>query len=231
MRDRRDIKNPLDLNEISDSALRKNVFRELGKDLSRKLKDGYTTDGPGSIARLMEMAFKAGVELGSDPNFSPTATDRKRRMTDMDVPSLPREQMYRIRMALGIDALHGRNLRELNPQAMVMFMRPKLRGLPSSMSRDGWLCVGTYDSEGLSNKVVNPYLKLGLYTEDYKLGDDGWRIVVLSEWGFELMLTGETSGMEARSPGTSSTYKMFREALGDDPLELVRSAGATLKVI
>ncbi|MCS4089095.1 hypothetical protein [Rhizobium sp. BK176] len=98
---RRNLSDPLDLGEIAEASLRKNVFRELGRELSYEIKQGYNTDAPGSIARLMEKAFKAGLELGADPSFSATQRTAKRVMGEIDIPSLPRQQIYLIRLAMG----------------------------------------------------------------------------------------------------------------------------------
>ncbi|NTF17698.1 hypothetical protein G6L37_04745 [Agrobacterium rubi] len=225
---RRD-RDTLDINDVADAALRKNIFREFGKDLSSSIRSGYQTDVPGSIARLMEKAFRAGLALGSDPSFEPTKKSDTRPITDMDVPSLPRQQLAYIRIALGIDP-YGRvpaRPQPTRPEALVVFMRPRDPGLPSTMSRDGWFHVGGVDAEGLSNKVVNPYIKLGLYDEPFEVGG-GWRIAVMTEWGYELMLKGRTNGPKDRSPGTSSTYSAYRALIGDDPWVVVQRAGKLL---
>lgn len=222
-------KEPLELVEISDSSLRKNVFREIGRDLSSCIKAGVVTDTPGEIARLMEKAFRAGLELGADPRFDANQKTPRRTMTDMDIPSLPRDQIYFIRHALGIDGRQvERRFRETPAEALVLIMRPKIPGLPSTLSRDEWLLPHGF-GDPLSNKVVNPLIKLGLYHEPQELGH-GWKVSFMSEWGFELLTTGKTRGMDDRRTGTSSTVEQYLELVGDDFDDLFQRAGRQLGI-
>lgn len=221
-----------DLDDISDAAVRKNIFREFGKDLSASIRSGRQTDAPGAVARLMEQAFRAGLALGADTAFKPTDKDDARVVTDMNVPSLPREQLYIIRMSLGIDPFGrgGSRTGKCRSEALVMFMRPRDRRLPSTMSRDAWLHVGRVSADGLSSKVVNPLIKMGLYEEPWETQGE-WRIAFMTEWGFELMVTGQTSGVKQRHEGGSSTYEEYSRLVGQDRWAVVQRAGKELQVI
>jgi hypothetical protein len=224
-------REPLDLDDMTDAALRKNIFRELGRDLSHSIKNGYSTDTPGEIARLMEKAFKAGLLLGANPEFDPTQKDSKRPMTEMDVPSLPRQQLYMIRLALGIDVSGNRRTSPpTSSEALVLIMRPKHPGLPSTLSKDEWLIPFGYKMDGLSNKVVNPLIKLDLYRSPVDIGG-GWKVTFMTEWGYELFTTGQTQGLEARKPGSSSTATEFQKLIGNDLNDLFRRAGRKLGVL
>ncbi|MCS4089096.1 hypothetical protein FHT76_000685 [Rhizobium sp. BK176] len=109
-------------------------------------------------------------------------------------------------------------------------MRPKHPGMPSTISRDEWLIPLGYDRKGLSNKVVNPLIKLGLYSTPYEL-NGGWKVTFMTEWGFELLTTGQTRGLDDRVSGTSSTAKQYQSLFGDDINDLFRRAGRKLGVI
>lgn len=219
--------DPLDLAEISDANLRKNVFREIGRDLSYH----GSTDMPGAIARLMEKAFKAGLKLGTNPNFSPYQKDTNRPMTEMDIPSSPRKKLFLIRVVLGADNLtRNRPPKKLVSEALVLIMRPRRPGL-SIITRDEWLLPCEFKKDGLSNRVVMPLIKLGLYTTPHDLALPGWKATFVTEWGFELLMTGQTRGLTDRKPGKSSTWSQYRNLMGDDLDDLLKRAGRTLGLI
>lgn len=75
------------------------------------------------------------------------------------------------------------------------------------------------DMKTYSNKSILPLVKLGLMAQPRNLGG-GWRATYLTEWGFELLVTGRTSGPDSRPEGKSSTYRLYRKLLGagDGPM-------------
>ncbi|MCS4089310.1 hypothetical protein [Rhizobium sp. BK176] len=174
---------------------------------------------------MMEKAFRAGLELGADPSFSPTQRDQHRPMTDLDVPPLPRRQMQYIRWAMG-DSYDETPIvtGDPKPETLVLIMRPG-----NSYVRDEWLCVDCYAPNGLSNKVVNPLIKLGLYAKALDIGN-GWKVTFLTEWGFELLVTGKTKGLDGRIDGSSSTFERYAKLLGNDLNALFRRAGRNLNI-
>jgi len=99
---RRYARDPLDLDEMADAERRKMVFRELGRELSQSIRERALTDTPGTVARLLEKAFRAGVELGREQDFDIKETDTRRDITDIDVPPRPRERLNEFRMALRV---------------------------------------------------------------------------------------------------------------------------------
>lgn len=231
---RRDWRDKLDPVELADVDLRKSIFREMANDFLRSVKHGVVTDRPGSIARMMEQAFKAGALAAKvDADFD--SRDRlKRPLTEMDIPSLAREALRWFRYALGggwnldnfyqpADTLNiGNGAEPFRPEALVLFMRPKMRGLPSTMTKDEWYLSLPYDKETFSNKVVGPLEKAGLLkTSDL---ERGWRIGFVTEWGFELLTTGQTSFPEYRKQGASTTFSAYRELIGRDPVRLAVKA-------
>jgi hypothetical protein len=186
---------------MRESKRRKSAFREVAKDYNR---DPHITDRPGTIAKMMEMAFQAGVESVQSPGTHADASPAM--LGDLDVPSMSRDLLeYWRRFRFGVD--HKKAYPTINRYAFIL--QPKVRGLPATMSRDNWHPNDDgYRNEPRSNKVINPLIKLGLL-ERRTLGDGETVAAVLTEWGYELLATGKTSLPENRSVGASSTYDRY----------------------
>jgi len=203
-----------DINDVADADLRKSIFRDMAKSLVQSMREGAVTDRPGSIARLMEHAFRAGVEVAkSDRQFD--SKDRlKRKMTEQDIPRLSREALRWFRY--GLSGGHETPQREpLRAAALVLFMKPKVPGFPSTVSKDEWL-MSEFRATTLSNKIIGPLEKLKLI--DCQDLESGWRIGTFNEWGFELLMTGQTSFSEDRSPRGSSTASLYGKLLEEKPI-------------
>lgn len=201
----------LNVEDVADADLRKSIFREMGKSLVQSMREGAVTDRPGSIAKLMEQAFRAGVKVAkADANFN--VKDRlRRRMTEQDIPRLSRESLRSFRFFLSRKS--ELPLQEpLRAEALALFMRPKVPGMPSTISRDEWLVS---NSHNFSNRIIGPLEKLKLI--DCRDLISGWRMAMFNEWGFELLMTGETSFVEDRLPGRSSTVRRFLELVEEQP--------------
>jgi len=222
---RRRSTDKLDIEEMQDADLRKSVFREMGRDLVDRIKDGVLTDRPGAVARLMEMAFRAGMETAkADRHFD--AKDRvARRMTEADVPSTPRRYLSTFRFALFGGHDIGQRRLETRPEGLIFFMRPRDPRFPSTMSRDDWfLSYPSGDRETFSNKTIGPLIKLGLI-EDRDMSN-GWRFGTWTEWGYELLATGKTAMPDDRKQFGSSTIAEYRELVSGEPGPLRRAAAA-----
>lgn len=224
---RRRWKEKLEPAEAADADLRKATFRDMANDFLWDLKHGIITDRPGSIARMMEQAFKAGVLAArSDPTFD--SKDRlKRSLTDMDVPSLARDALKWFRYALGggfgihdfykpVETLDLGKTEPFRAAGLVVFMRPKIAGLPPTLTKDEWFLWNGHSKQTFSNKVIGPLGKAGLLNI---VGPDevGRRLAVVNEWGFELLVTGRTSFPEDREPGTSGTYAVYQKLMHGTP--------------
>jgi hypothetical protein len=236
--ERREWKAKVDPEEVADVDLRKSIFREMANDFFWSLKHGAITDRPGSVARMMEQAFKAGaLAAKADETFD--SKDRLRRpMTEMDVPSLARDALRWFKLALEGGWNHhniyqpaeslaiGRE--PFRPEGIVLFMRPKIPGLPSTMTRDQWYLSLPYGRHDLSNKVVGPLAKLGLV----KISDlsGGFRMAVLTEWGFDLLVTGRTAFPADRQDCDSSTFETYGKLFqGENPAQLAAKALGMMK--
>lgn len=222
----RDYRNPIASEDVRDPALRKNVFREMARDFIAMMKEGGITDRPGTIARMMEAAYRAGLETPRDAETavsrSTRAAHRPRMFTDMDVPSFPRDRLEELRLWLFGSSPYGdrgdgyplNGRKDPGHEQIVLFMRPAHPGMPASVSRDEWMLAIDGGHRGFSNKGILPLVKLGLYEASEPDGN-GWRFAILTEWGFELLATGSTSPPEARVPGASTTAARYRTCVGD----------------
>lgn len=185
--------------DMAEAKRRKSAFREVAKEYN---KYPFITDRPGTIAKMMEMAFQAGVE--STQTSVSQAMAKVPTLNDLDVPSLSRDLIdHWRRFQVG---MRGKTPPTINRYAFIL--QPKTPGLPASMSRDNWY-PNDDDLRGdpRSNKVINPLIKLGLL-EQRTLGN-GATAAILTEWGYELLLTGKTSHPKDRSPEGSSTYGRY----------------------
>lgn len=237
-----DFRDCIDASSVADPELRKNVFREMARDFTQEWKEGGVTDRPGTIARMMEAAYRAGLEAPRQAmQAGPARTPRRstpRRFTDMDVPSFPRDRLFNLRLWMfGASPMRDPDNRypangthEPHSGQLALVMRPALPGYPSSVSRDEWMLAsfGPGKGETFSNKAVLPLIKLGLYQATEPM-EGGWRFATLTEWGFELLATGGTTMPDERMPGRSSTYERYRAAAGDG--HLLRNAAVALGVI
>lgn len=229
---RRSYRHAIDPAEMADPALRKNVFREMARDFTSAMKEGAVTDRPGTIARMMEAAYKVGLEAASDKasDTSFGLARRPARFTDMDVPSLPRQQLSYIRLYLfgsyEIGPHVDRN-RVPGKEQFALLMRPAIPGMPSSVSRDEWMLASFGERKTFSNKAILPLVKLGLYKAT-ESDANGWRFAVLTEWGFELLATGQTAMPDERTPGSSSTFDRYLDCLDDR--EVIKAAAIALRL-
>ena len=212
-RDYRDHRSPVDPAEMDDPALRRNVFRAMASDFLACAKEGAVTDRAGSIARMMEAAFKAGQSAA--PSLGPKAgAARRREITDMDIPSLPRRELFTLRLIL----FGSRSDRHPEPIQLALWMSPKVPGFPSEMSSDRWRVPGNQIGDGFSNKTVLPLVKAGLY-EATEPDDEGYRYARLTEWGYELLAKGRTAHEQVRQQGHSTTYRTYAALVNGRSLE------------
>jgi len=199
----RDHRSSVDPSEMEDPSLRRNVFRAMASDFLASAKEGAVTDRAGSIARMMEAAFKAGQSVAPSPK-SKARVVLRREITDMDIPSLPRRELSTLRIIL-----FGSQV-DRYPEAihLALWMSPKIPGYPSEMSSDRWRVPGNSIGDGFSNKTVLPLIKAGLY-EAIEPDDEGYRYARLTEWGYELLAHGRTAHDDVRRPGASGTYQTY----------------------
>lgn len=203
----------LDLDEIRDVDLRKSIFREMAKDLLTS----SPADKAASIARLMEKAFKAGFELAREDGRATTSDRLVRRMTAMDLPSLSRNHLSTMRTLIFeqsyLDLRPGIDRGVGDPGQILYLWIP-----PNIAFRSGrWKAVeedhNCWDS---SEKVLRPLIKSGLLQE---FTSNGQLFCFLTDYGYELLRTGETSLPDDRDgvdPQIAEDYHRAMQASADD---------------
>jgi hypothetical protein len=223
--------DPFDLNRLPVPYLRKSIFREHARQLMSERTRGLHLDTPGEIANLMERAYKAGMQLGSNPAVALGSSKALRTiekvqppqtgqviLTDAALPALAKRELSHFNLAVGCDRDHVRRW-DANPEGLVLIMRPAIPGLPTTKSRDQWFYINSGGSFGWSNKVIVPLVRLGLYETPRDLRH-GWKVTYMTEWGFEFFSTGSTVPLENRTPGASGTYDRFASVAVGDRREL-----------
>lgn len=211
-----DFRDRFTADDVADPTRRKGVFREMAKDLLRGNREGAVTDAPGAISRLMELAYKAGIEAGkSDLSASRTSTSAPiSSFTELDLASLTRSQIPMLRLYLFGELSVGRVKRLPDSNEIFAFKRPKAPGLPSTMSRDEWLIKSNRD--GFSGKVFAPLIKSGMYQTVEGMFRGGWEVAFLTERGYELLRTGETCRAENYRVGGTRTFDEYRSVMPDE---------------
>lgn len=208
-----------------DAARRKQIFRSHAGDLIRAVRGRYTTDAPGDVAKLMEDAFRAGLSIGqSQGGFDPSQRVGSMRITLKDVPRLSQDIFKIAHIHLGLHR-GGKVTRELldavESSHMIVFKTEGIALQDYRVTADSWnYWTGTY-----GNKIMSPLFKMGLFHEPRHV--DGRVISALTEWGFELLLTGSTNGPDDRMPGASTLYEHYRRVChrGDKAVALLRAGG------
>lgn len=190
--------------DVADPKRRRAVFREAGKSLT--WARDVITDRPGAIASLMELAFEAGKASVSESRRP--SNNRERRMRDIDVPSLSRA-IFADWRRFKVGTSRRGDVPSLD--AFRFILLPGDPNVPSRLSADRWVEYGRSIDFSRSNKAMRPLLKMGLFRDkNVELADgSSASSAELSEWGFELLVTGATAFPEDRADGTSSTFESF----------------------
>lgn len=205
-----DFRDKIEAADIADVGRRKNIFRAMAKDFLVAKREGAITDGPGTIARMMEQAYKAGMEgakLGLSAGSA--AAQQATRFTELDLPATSRESLRYLRQHL-FKAWEVGEIRTIAaPGRLFVFMRPQLDGIAASLTRDEWLVywLGEQDPKGVSNKAFLPMIRAGLFEYVRGVLKGGWEVVSLTERGYELLRTGDTCTLEDHRPGTTRTAR------------------------
>ncbi|PZR93528.1 MAG: hypothetical protein DI537_10445 [Stutzerimonas stutzeri] len=194
----------LDPAEIQDTDLRKGVFRAMSKDFLECNRSKVLTDGPGTLARMMEHAYKAGMEVARADSSATPADRLVRQMSLHDLPSLTQRVIEDLK-----DVLFGwgANAREPDAKHLWAFMTLRDPRFPT-LSKDRWRIADRKEFP-FSDKAFGPLVKAGLY-EIREISSATFRVAMLTEWGFEFLATGKTSFAEDRAACRSSTYHRYQ---------------------
>ncbi len=204
-------KDTLSLQDLTDTGLRKALFKDMSAALSGEIARGVCEDGPSSIAKLMERAFQTGLAMRDVPGLDKQSGDVSLPLKEADLPSTLRRQLYKFKLLLGF-GLDGSVRGEPTARGMVLIMLPRRPEYYSAVSRDEWVSPILKKNSPFSLNVVNQMLQFGLYERPSEF-DGGWMITHMTEWGFELLTTGATHGLRGRIPGSSGTYGAFKSLI------------------
>jgi hypothetical protein len=190
-------------NEAADVDLRQSVLREMARDLLFNIEQGSFDSPTDALAQMLDQAFRSGVDVAqTDRSFS--ADDRiEREMTKMDAPLGSREALNRMIHAI-CGSFNPDNKRlDPSPHALIFVQ------VPTKTNDGAWRQVGHFTRE-YSHKAIAPLFELGLIKQI-----PGSAASCLTEWGYELVMTGKTSLPDSRWPRTSSTAHEWA-ALADE---------------
>jgi hypothetical protein len=207
-----------DVDRLTQAHERQEAFLNVGWELSKEIKAGILLNAPLKVARLLEMAFRAGIAFNSLGN---EATNRGQRDEDwspkslmpQDLPDLVQRCFYRIQIGMGWDD-RTRSYKDGTAEGLMLIMPPSDSDI-ASRCRGRWFNVVGYNAPGFSDKAIMHLVKLGLYEEPY-VRDDGWKTTSMTEWGYELFTTGATKLLKDRRPGGSHTYAEFADLASKD---------------
>jgi hypothetical protein len=192
--------------EMRNPKTRKAVFREAGKIYTKMERD--LTDRPGSIARLMEMAFKAGVaHVGKAAPMEVATGSDSEKMYDIDVPSLSREVLHDFRRYL-VGLRSDGTRPKIEDFALIHEYGLDVR---DRKQKNRWVESDPKSDRSHSKKAVGPLVKLGLFEDaTFELSDGSVaKGVVVTEWGIELLLTGATAILKNRQEERSTTHPTY----------------------
>lgn len=216
----RSIKDKLPTEEMLDPKLRKNVFREMGRDFSSLIKEGMINDRPGTVARLMEKAFQAGLQLSQENTYS-TQPSRKARMTDMDLPSRTRQSLASFRSSIFTTAFFGKrdpDFADMPPEQLhyhafvLIFEHRRFKDSVGNYQQNQWIIPECREPNSYGHTTLSGLFKNDLYR--IQETDLPFKYATLTEWGYELLATGSTARPEDRIFGGSSTFKTWQHISG-----------------
>jgi hypothetical protein len=158
----------------------------------------------------MEKAFKAGLAAREmNPDTKPSSRTTNRRMTDRDLAPTAVKAIQMMRLfSVGYkyyDGPPGEPPYKHPPHA-VLFLVPQMQGIYAALTKDDWRLASLHgEHQDYSNKAIGPLIKAGLLEENWL--QSGMQIATFTEWGYELLVTGETSLPENRVRHQSATAR------------------------
>lgn len=202
-----------DLDNLMQVHLREREFLNMGWELSKEIEAGILRNAPGKVARLLEMAFRAGIAFNSVGNEATKGRHlddgrSPKSLMPEDLPFLVQQCFRRIQMGLGWDD-RSRSYKDGTPEGLMLIM-PTSDSDVAAKCRGRWFNVIGYNAPGFSDKAIMHLVKLGVY-EAPDVRDDGWKTTCMTEWGYQLFTTGATKLLDDRQPGGSSTYSKFAD--------------------
>jgi hypothetical protein len=197
------------IDRLGQTHARTQMFRDVGEQLVDEINAGKLFHAPGSVARLLEKAFRAGIAFNSLPK-SAAATIEDRRpqyLVEDELPYIVLECLVGLKHGLGWD----REARRYNPTAegLVLIAIPDDPDFPKKL-RGGWFNSVSDGRRSFSKQAVERLIKLGLFQDPVEM-DDGGKVTQMTEWGYELFRLTATRAVEDRIPGASRTFSEYSD--------------------
>lgn len=156
-----------DPDDLRDPARRRTAFRDVVKDIRETAKDDArfrTVDVNGTLTRAMEMAFKAGLDMGrADPSFTGKASaENSGVITEKMIPSLARNSLTTLSIWMGM----------YDRKPSIEHVRPVVLTLvsadPLDRSKMAWMIVMPEQTrrETMGLKSLSPLQRLGFLALD-----------------------------------------------------------------
>ncbi len=184
------------------------MFRDAGEHIVGEINAGKLFHAPGSVARLLEKAFRAGIAFNSLPKSATAIEDRRPQyLVEDELPNIVLECLLGLKHGLGWD----RETRQYRPtpEGLVLIAIPDDPDFPKKL-RGRWFNSVSDGRRSFSNQVVERMIKLGLYQTPVEMYDGG-KVTQMTEWGYELFRLTATRALDDRIPGASRTFAEYSD--------------------
>lgn len=187
---------------------RAQMFRDAGERLVDEINAGKLFHARGSVARLLEEAFRAGIAFNSLPKSVAVVEERRPQyLVEDELPHIILECLLGLKHGLGWD----REARRYDPTAegLVLIAIPDDPDFPKKL-RGRWFNSVSYGRRSFSNQAVERLIKLGLYQAPVEM-EDGGKVTQMTEWGYELFRLTATRAINDRTHGASRTFSEYSD--------------------
>jgi hypothetical protein len=207
----------MEIMRLTGSVLRGNqqttLFREAGTALLNDIASGKLMSPSTAVARLLEKAFRAGIEIStltmpaapSMPAPSSREEQKPIKLEEENLPPVVAECLLQLKHGLGWDRETG----QCDPVAegLVLIALPDDPEYPKKL-RGRWFNSVSYGCRWISDRAVDRMVRLGLYRKPMTM-EDGGMVTQMTEWGYELFKTAATRAAAVRVPGASKTFDEY----------------------
>jgi hypothetical protein len=187
---------------------RAQMFRDAGERLVDEINAGKLFHARGSVARLLEQAFRAGIAFNSLPRSAVAVEERRPQyLVEDELPQVVLECLLGLKHGLGWD----RETRRYDPiaEGLVLIAIPDDPDFPKKL-RGRWFNSVSDGRRSFSNQAVERLVKLGLYQAPMDM-EDGGKVTQMTEWGYELFRLTATKAIDDRTQGASRTFSEYAD--------------------
>lgn len=187
---------------------RTQMFRDAGEHIVGEINAGKLFHAPGSVARLLEQAFRAGIAFNSLPKTAAVVEERRPQyLVEDELPPIILECLLGLKHGLGWD----RETRRYDPTAegLVLIAIPDDPDFPKKL-RGRWFNAVSDGRQSFPHQAVERMIKLGLYQAPMEM-EDGGKVTQMTEWGYELFRLTATRAINDRIHGASRTFSEYSD--------------------